>query len=466
MTQSADDYTIFSNTPLWETYNFMVPGAEYVRPGQFNAKNMPYNAPGVGATNAGVSTDNIFSTLDNLYNQYGQYESAGFKGGDKMGGNKSIWKALRSVGAGDMMYANPKYYGQGTGPLESYEKGYYKPSTDETNYVENLQKANPGTGITSLILNNFIRDAKPTSQADALSKLKAYNVFGNEGQRNLLEGQLSKYGSTQYEGLNKYLNTGEIDTSIFSPLQALQAYDYGQRESAKTQQTKPGSVLEQVGGAFADYVAPALIAFGGPVGAGIGIAAQAGAGAARGQGFGDIVLNAGQSAIAAGAPIPGIGSAKGLTNLQAAALNAGVTGARGGSLRDAALTGAGTYFGRGGIDAVNASKAQNLVNNVGNFTSKGLANILGSGTGSALKQIGTNIAIDTFLPEKPLQEYAGQTQNPEPNNTGIATLENQNQTTGQNIGASPYIDPVAFRGIGALGPAFMNVYERAARGLS
>ena len=225
-------------------------------------------------------------------------------------------------------------------------------------------------------------------------------------------------------------------------------------------------MLEQVGGAFADYVAPALIAFGGPVGAGIGIAAQAGAGAARGQGFGDIVLNAGQSAIAAGVPIPGIGSAKGLTNLQAAALNAGVTGARGGSLRDAALTGAGTYFGRGGIDAVNVSKAQNLANNVGNFTSKGLANILGSGTGSALKQIGTNIAIDTVLPEKPFQEYAGQAQNPEPNNAGIATLGNQNQTTGQNTGVSSYIDPVTFRGIGALGPDFMNVYERAARGLS
>ena len=55
---------------------------------------------------------------------------------------------------------------------------------------------------------------------------------------------------------------------------------------------------------------------------------------------------------------------------------------------------------------------------------------------------------------------------------GISSLANLNQSnlnqsnlTRDNL-STQGVDPVVFRGIGALGPAFMNVYERAARGLS
>lgn len=172
----------------------MTPGAEYVRMGQFNAKNLPFSSPGVGIANTGVTSENIFPTLQNLYNQYGQYEDVGFEGGNKMGGNKSNWGALKSFATGD--------------------RGEFQSAIN------------------------------------------------------------APYGSV--DALKTYLDTGEI-TKDFNPEFALQAYDYAQRETARQQQRKKGSFLQQAGGVFADYIAPAMIAFGDPVTKSIGIAAQAGA---------------------------------------------------------------------------------------------------------------------------------------------------------------------------------------------
>lgn len=361
---NTGDYTVFSDKPLWDTYGFMTPGAEYVRMGQFNAKNLPFSSPGVGIANTGVTSENIFPTLQNLYNQYGQYEDAGFEGGNKMGGNKSNWGALRSFATGD--------------------RGEFQSAIN------------------------------------------------------------APYGSV--DALKTYLDTGEI-TKDFNPEFALQAYDYAQRETARQQQRKKGSFLQQAGGVFADYIAPAMIAFGDPVTKSIGIAAQAGAGAARGQSLGDIVANTGQSYLMSGMP------AGSLTNAQVAALNAGITAARGGDLGDIARTGTGTYFGREGADAVAAAKAGG----------KGIVDITKAGTSSALKNVGTNILLDTIDPPEGQSVAESAATDSYTTGTGSGTIGmdaagNPINTGGQQTYQS--IDPTVYRGIGALGSSFKNIYER------
>ena len=360
----TSDYTVFSDKPLWETYGFMTPGAEYVRMGQFNAKNLPFSSPGVGIANTGVTSENIFPTLQNLYNQYGQYEGANFEGGNKMGGNKSNWAALKSFATGD----RPEFQ----------------------------------------------------SAIDA------------------------PYGSL--DALKTYLDTGEI-TKDFNPEFALQAYDYAQRETARQQQRKKGSFLQQAGGVFADYIAPAMIAFGDPITKSIGIAAQAGAGAARGQSLGDIVAGTGQSYLMSGLP------AGPLTNAQAAALSAGITGARGGDLGDIARTGVGTYFGREGADAVAAAKAGG----------KGIVDIGKAGTSSALKNVGANILLDTIDPPEGQSVAESAATDSYTTGTGSGTIGMDAAGNPINTGGQQtyqYVDPTVYRGIGALGSSFKNIYER------
>jgi uncharacterized protein YjbJ (UPF0337 family) len=203
------DYTTFSDTPLWEKYGFATPGAEYVRLGQFNAKNMPFASPGVGIANTGVTRENIFPTLQGLYDQWGQYEGAGFKGGNKMGGNKSNWEALKSWNTGD----------------------------------------------------------RPESAGSIASP----------------------YGSK--DALQTYLTTGQI-TPELNPEYALEAYDYAQRETARQQQRKPGSILQQVGGGLSDIGGPILQTAGALTGnaalIAAGTALKSGGKLARGQGFGSV----------------------------------------------------------------------------------------------------------------------------------------------------------------------------------
>jgi hypothetical protein len=371
---NTGDYTVFSDKPLWDTYGFMTPGAEYVRMGQFNAKNLPFSSPGVGIANTGVTSENIFPTLQNLYNQYGQYEDAGFEGGNKMGGNKSNWGALKSFATGD--------------------RGEFQSAIN------------------------------------------------------------APYGSV--DALKTYLDTGEI-TKDFNPEFALQAYDYAQRETARQQQRKKGSFLQQAGGIFADYIAPAMVAFGGPYAKAVGLAAQAGAGAARGQSFGDIVANTGQSYLMSGMPVGD------LTSAQVAAINAGITGARGGDLGDVARTGVGTYFGREGADAVAAAKAKNIKDGISNFSGEGIGNILKSGTSSELKNIGTNILLDTIDPIEGQSVAESAATDSYTTDTGSGTIGIDSAGNPVTVGGQETyqsVGPDVYQGIGALGSSFKNIYER------
>ena len=388
------DYTTFSDKPLWETYGFATPGAEYVRLGQFNAKNMPFASPGVGIANTGVTRENIFPTLQGLYDQWGQYEGAGFKGGNKMGGNKSNWEALKSWNTGD----------------------------------------------------------RPESAGSIASP----------------------YGSK--DALQTYLTTGQI-TPELNPEYALEAYDYAQRETARQQQRKPGSLLQQVGGAYSDIVGPVAQVVGAATGnaalIAAGTALKSGGKLARGQGFGSVLADAGVDWLASGAPFPGSTT---LGPMGRGALTGGITAARGGNLNESLLAGASGYYGGQDYGSFNPDDLKGLT------IAEKAAKIAQQGGWDAAKRIGTTIGINYLAPPKelPTYDYPDPTTNAAvaAQNTGISTLGNANQTTGQNTlgnanqttgqntGVSPYIDPVTFRGIGALGPDFMNVYERAARGLS
>ena len=396
------DFATFSDKPLWETYGFATPGAEYVRLGQFNAKNMPFASPGVGIANRGATRENIFPMLNDLYDQWGQYEGAGFEGGNKMGGNKSNWDAL-------------KYWNTGDKPESA------------------------------------------TSMA-------------------------SPYGSK--DALQTYLTTGQI-TPELTPEYALEALDYAERETARRQQRKPGSILQQVGGGISAIGGPILQVAGAATGnTGLyaaGTALKSGGKLARGQGFGSVLADAGVDWLASGAPFPGSTT---LGPMGRGALTGGITAARGGNLNESLLAGTSGYYGGQDYGSVNLK----------NLTLQKATELAGQGLGQAAKRIGTTIGINYLAPPKepPTYDYPDPTTNAAVaaqnaaastlgnanqtigQNAGISTLGNANQTIGQNTGIStlgtsnqtPYIDPVTFRGIGALGPDFMNVYERAARGLA
>jgi len=91
----------FADIPLFEPSSWAQAGVQFIRPNQFNAKNLPYDVAGAGAANVGVRKENVYGTLRNLYNEWGQYESSDFEGGNKMGGNKSNWDALKSFASGE-----------------------------------------------------------------------------------------------------------------------------------------------------------------------------------------------------------------------------------------------------------------------------------------------------------------------------------------------------------------------------
>tara|TARA_R110002074_G_scaffold501_1_gene2414 strand:+ start:1 stop:1437 length:1437 start_codon:yes stop_codon:yes gene_type:complete len=383
------DYTTFSDTPLWEKYGFATPGAEYVRLGQFNAKNMPFASPGVGIANTGVTRENIFPTLQGLYDQWGQYEGAGFKGGNKMGGNKSNWDALKSWNTGD----------------------------------------------------------RPESAGSIASP----------------------YGSK--DALQTYLTTGQI-TPELNPEYALEAYDYAQRETARQQQRKPGSFLQQFGGALSDIGGPVLqtagALTGNPALIGAGTALKSGGKLARGQGFGSVLADAGQDWLTSGAPFPGSTT---LGPLGRGALSGGITAARGGDLNESLMAGASGYYAGQDYGSYDPNAFKNL-------TPQKAAELAKQATMTAGKRIGTTIGINYLAPPKELPTYdypepttnaavAAQNSGASPNIGGISGLSNLNQSNLNRDNLSTQgVDPIVFRGIGALGPAFMNVYERAARGLS
>jgi len=93
----------FSPTPLWNLPDNVEAAAYYVNPAQFDAKELPYNMVGVGATNYGVDLDNVTDRFQNIWETYGQYaegvkpwsESPIPESEAKMGGNKSIWNGMK-----------------------------------------------------------------------------------------------------------------------------------------------------------------------------------------------------------------------------------------------------------------------------------------------------------------------------------------------------------------------------------
>lgn len=91
----------FADIPLFELSSWAQAGVQFIRPNQFDAKTLPYKVAGAGAANTATRESNVYEKLSQIYNEWGQYESSGFEGGNKMGGNKSNWEAMKSWNTGD-----------------------------------------------------------------------------------------------------------------------------------------------------------------------------------------------------------------------------------------------------------------------------------------------------------------------------------------------------------------------------
>jgi hypothetical protein len=86
---------------LFQPSSWASAGVQFIKPNQFNAKTLPFSVSGAGAANTGIRESNVYDKLRQIYNEWGQYESSGFEGGNKMGGNKSNWEAMKSWNTGD-----------------------------------------------------------------------------------------------------------------------------------------------------------------------------------------------------------------------------------------------------------------------------------------------------------------------------------------------------------------------------
>jgi len=91
----------FADIPLFQPSSWASAGVQFIKPNQFNAKTLPFSVAGAGAANTGIRESNVYDKLRQIYNEWGQYESSGFEGGNKMGGNKSNWEAMKSWNTGD-----------------------------------------------------------------------------------------------------------------------------------------------------------------------------------------------------------------------------------------------------------------------------------------------------------------------------------------------------------------------------
>ena len=110
----------FSDQPLWNLPDYVENAAWYVKPSQFDAKELPYDMVGLGATNYGVDLNNVTDRYQDIWETYGQYaegvkpwsESPKPESEAKMGGNKSIWNGMKD-------FLGP----QGQGSRERYGPG-------------------------------------------------------------------------------------------------------------------------------------------------------------------------------------------------------------------------------------------------------------------------------------------------------------------------------------------------------
>lgn len=120
----------FSDTPLWNLPDNVEPAAYYVNPAQFDAKELPYNMVGVGATNYGVDLDNVTDRFQNIWEVYGQYaegvkpwsESPIPESEAKMGGNKSIWNGMKDFLGPQGSGSRGRYGPEAAAAYENYLK--------------------------------------------------------------------------------------------------------------------------------------------------------------------------------------------------------------------------------------------------------------------------------------------------------------------------------------------------------
>ena len=120
----------FSPTVRWNLPDYVEPAAYYVNPSQFDAKELPYNMVGVGATNYGIDLNNVTDRYQDIWETYGQYaegvkpwsESPIPESEAKMGGNKSIWNGMKDFLGPQGQTSRERYGPQAAAAYDNYLK--------------------------------------------------------------------------------------------------------------------------------------------------------------------------------------------------------------------------------------------------------------------------------------------------------------------------------------------------------
>jgi len=120
----------FSDQPLWNLPDYVENAAWYVKPSQFDAKELPYDMVGVGATNYGVDLNNVTDRYQDIWETYGQYaegvkpwsESPIPESEAKMGGNKSIWEGMKDFLGPQGQTSRERYGPQAAAAYDNYLK--------------------------------------------------------------------------------------------------------------------------------------------------------------------------------------------------------------------------------------------------------------------------------------------------------------------------------------------------------
>ena len=120
----------FSDQPLWNLPDYVENAAWYVKPSQFDAKELPYDMVGLGATNYGVDLNNVTDRYQDIWETYGQYaegvkpwsESPKPESEAKMGGNKSIWEGMKDFLGPQGQTSRERYGPEAAAAYDNYLK--------------------------------------------------------------------------------------------------------------------------------------------------------------------------------------------------------------------------------------------------------------------------------------------------------------------------------------------------------
>ena len=120
----------FSDQPLWNLPDYVENAAWYVKPSQFDAKELPYDMVGLGATNYGVDLNNVTDRYQDIWETYGQYaegvkpwsESPIPESEAKMGGNKSIWEGMKDFLGPQGQTSRERYGPEAAAAYDNYLK--------------------------------------------------------------------------------------------------------------------------------------------------------------------------------------------------------------------------------------------------------------------------------------------------------------------------------------------------------